>query len=496
MQLAKGNKKGIRLSRINKWWWIGGSTASLLAVLIAFGLVKSGLVVNGKFENKEETLFPIVKDGKVGYIKETGAIAISPNFEDDQGQRDFSEGLSPVLVKGKWGFINTAGQIVIKAQYDEVSDFSEGFASVVIGDQVSCINQSGKVIYNVAPEDDLGPFSEGLAPVRLGDRWGFIDTNGQFAINPQFDEVGVFANGLAMVLVGGKIGYINRSGKMAINPQYEDASKFSRGIAPIKQGEQWGFINKSGEVVIAPQFSSLQMTQESYGWVGFKDGLTAVEVGGQWGFINKSGKMVITPQFIETSGFSEGLAAVKLGERWGYINKKGRIVINPQYDEAQTFKDGLAAVTAQKSGYINTAGQFVWSADNVGYLSPQRLAAQEEAASYIGSINRAQQAFYIENNRFTSQLQELGLGLDQETENYSYGLTLIGRDRVKVTSIPKVAGMKSYLGYVARIPFVGERESFRNIEIVCQSNNPSQTALYPPQIVGEAFQCAPGSSQL
>ncbi len=51
-------------------------------------------------------------------------------------------------------------------------------------------------------------------------------------------------------------------------------------------------------------------------------------------------------------------------------------------------------------------------------------SVQLPAKLNVGSINRAQQAIYIETNAFASTIEELELGLKSETENYAYSLTV------------------------------------------------------------------------
>ena len=48
--------------------------------------------------------------------------------------------------------------------------------------------------------------------------------------------------------------------------------------------------------------------------------------------------------------------------------------------------------------------------------------ANSEAKQYIGTMNRAQQAFYIENDKFADELSKLDIRIDSETENYSYSI--------------------------------------------------------------------------
>ena len=54
------------------------------------------------------------------------------------------------------------------------------------------------------------------------------------------------------------------------------------------------------------------------------------------------------------------------------------------------------------------------------FLNQANKAKQSEAKTYTGSMNRAQQAYYLEQGEFTTELDELGLGISSSTENYFY----------------------------------------------------------------------------
>ncbi|NES23537.1 MAG: prepilin-type N-terminal cleavage/methylation domain-containing protein [Symploca sp. SIO3E6] len=57
------------------------------------------------------------------------------------------------------------------------------------------------------------------------------------------------------------------------------------------------------------------------------------------------------------------------------------------------------------------------------FLSQANKAKQSEAKTYIGSINKSQQAFYTEKSRFTTDINETGVGLKTQTANYIYQAT-------------------------------------------------------------------------
>ena len=104
-----------------------------------------------------QNLFPVEKDGKWGFIDNTGKLVIPLEFES---AREFHEGLA-LVAKGKQkSFIDTSGRVVIKPQFDLVDDFSEGLAAVNIGQtriaNIGLIGKPGK--------------------------WGYIDKTGKLAI--------------------------------------------------------------------------------------------------------------------------------------------------------------------------------------------------------------------------------------------------------------------------------------------------------------------------
>lgn len=56
------------------------------------------------------------------------------------------------------------------------------------------------------------------------------------------------------------------------------------------------------------------------------------------------------------------------------------------------------------------------------FLNQANKAKESEAKQYSGSACRAQQAFFLEKDRFTSTFGRLGLGIATETANYTYAI--------------------------------------------------------------------------
>ncbi|MEL6471122.1 MAG: type IV pilin-like G/H family protein [Cyanobacteria bacterium J06623_4] len=58
------------------------------------------------------------------------------------------------------------------------------------------------------------------------------------------------------------------------------------------------------------------------------------------------------------------------------------------------------------------------------FLNQANKAKQSEAKTYVGAMNRAQQAHFLERNKFAGRLSDLGVGINSVTQTYSYGMTL------------------------------------------------------------------------
>ena len=326
-------------------------------------------------QEEEGLLFPIVRNGKYGFINKSGEVVIKPQFHS---ARDFSEGLAMICVKRKghylWGYIGKTGRIVIDPQFANIEvrsgNFSEGLARVMLDRKYGYIDKTGQMViepqfepFGAAPRD-TGAFCEGLACIRLDGKYGYIDKAGQIVIEPEFETFHIgfrFSEGLVRAQFGRKWGYLNKSGEVAIEPQFDGARDFSEGLAAVKIGGRMGFIDKTGSVVIEPQFSGWEFIS------GFSEGLARVWISKKWCFIDRKGGIVIElePRLGAGRDFSEGRALVSIGYKEsykaGYIDKAGKVVVEPQFDYAQDFSEGLARVSVgRKKGYIDKMGNYVW----------------------------------------------------------------------------------------------------------------------------------------
>jgi len=97
-------------------------------------------------------------------------------------------------------------------------------------------------------------------------------------------------------------------------------------------------------------------------------------------------------------------------------------------------------------------------------------AKQVEAKLSVGAMNRAQQAYYLENTVFANSLSELGIGVQSQTDDYDYSIQ-INNSIATNNGVSREISLKSYVGVTYLNIFatpVGTVESV-TITILCES---------------------------
>lgn len=81
------------------------------------------------------------------------------------------------------------------------------------------------------------------------------------------------------------------------------------------------------------------------------------------------------------------------------------------------------------------------------FLNQANKARQSEAKTYVGSINRAQQAYFVEYGSFSSNGTSLEGGIATETQNYTYTIAGSSTEGTILAGARKNA-LKAYGGRV------------------------------------------------
>lgn len=81
----------------------------------------------------------------------------------------------------------------------------------------------------------------------------------------------------------------------------------------------------------------------------------------------------------------------------------------------------------------------------LSYLSQRNRAKESEAKMYVGFMNRAQQALFIDKSAFGTSVNALGIGIKKETTNYKYSVITTKQTAFNY-GVSKQKYLKSYVG--------------------------------------------------
>lgn len=306
------------------------------------------------------------QDTKTGFINRFGEVVIAPSFE---WAGYFADNLAPVrIAENKNGYIDRQGNIVIQPVFTSARPFSEGAAFV------SAIDANGTPNYGFI--DIYGDYL--IGPIE--GEWPFATQDGSDSFSSSEKHYGeiLFYDGFVVTNMTGNItysgNYMNKNGDF----MFEDdrlvwAHRFSEGLAVVQMRDGTIENPNTGYTAVIDITGKEIFRFDGHCPHYYSEGLLAC---GSYdttvlGFIDRSGNMVIPATYDNALPFSEGLAAVEKDDQWGYIDTAGNLVIPFQFSDARPFMDGvalvdtgsgdMASVLNPSRGYINKAGEFVYS---------------------------------------------------------------------------------------------------------------------------------------
>lgn len=135
------------------------------------------------------------------------------------------------------------------------------------------------------------------------------------------------------------------------------------------------------------------------------------------------------------------------------------------------------------------------------FLNQANKAKQSEAKTYVGSLNRGQQAYYLENSNFTGDIDELGVSIPAQTTNYSYEMTVAQpnttAENVVINGESLKPALRAYVGKVnlAQIQATSEATT---LAVLCENNSPGTGVAAEPTFAAgppATLECDAGSTK-
>jgi type IV pilus assembly protein PilA len=122
-----------------------------------------------------------------------------------------------------------------------------------------------------------------------------------------------------------------------------------------------------------------------------------------------------------------------------------------------------------------------------------------EAIQYVGSMNRAQEALFIEKSAFATSFDDLGLGLKTETTNFKYSIRAAKKAAFNY-GVAKDNNLKSYVGGVFLVPAKNfephaAKEKITTTSILCEADFPGTIKPAEPTYEKGKIACGKGTTQ-
>lgn len=394
-------------------------------------------------------LFPIVEQGRWGFIDSAGRVVIQPHFAQVQ---PFSEGLAPALEGGYYGFIDTQGKWVLPPAYEYVSPFRLGVAVATQAAMPCLVSRTGGVVPASSQYGGMQWLASASAShcglwagwrtaagkPRREPQAQLLDTNGHLLRTDTFLTVSELRDNRVVVRQHSTMplpkkqsarvpqtGVLDGRGRWVVPYQrFNNVSAFQDGVAlaelatadttaPARQV----IIDTTGRLLaqlpanqrallfnpydrkwtVEPPDQWEERAYARYDRPVFSDGVARVRIGraGQapvsdsceLGIIDRQGRLVVRfPGFDYISPFRHGRAWGRTAdEEWYLIDKAGHR-LSRAFDEILT-KDEGPAFAGGAEVVILTEGEVVAAVDRTGKLVRQLKAnISEEDARQVGDI--------------------------------------------------------------------------------------------------------------
>jgi len=121
---------------------------------------------------------------------------------------------------------------------------------------------------------------------------------------------------------------------------------------------------------------------------------------------------------------------------------------------------------------------------------------QAEAKKNIGSMNRGQQAYFLEKNALANSFATLGIGINTQTVNYNYSIRATNASILHY-GIARKQDIKSYVGGVFVVPIgTANKSEMTTIGVLCEALRSGSATPTAPTLVKDIPTCGAGTKKL
>lgn len=323
-----------------------------------------------------DILYGVAKDGKFGYINESGEV-VWPLVHDDF--KLFKNGLGVLRKEDYLLVVNAQSEVVLNIRIPDISiKFSVSNGLLVVAEKgapfrngVLRLDGSWAIEFGALDGNINSPFVHDVAVAKKQQSGrGLIDVSGRWLCDPVFVQIFPFSDDTKTTVArtheeGNRhCILIDTYGNQVGRDRYSMGYGGTQGLIPVAREEKFGMVNEAGDLILPFSFDYLAPFHEELA--------IARNFEGNYGATDLSGNWAIHPKFSFIGSFSGGLAPAEIkasdgSYTNGYIDRKGDWVIQPNFYNADPFflQGSLAWVSViidgiECAGYINRQGEYVW----------------------------------------------------------------------------------------------------------------------------------------
>lgn len=128
-------------------------------------------------------------------------------------------------------------------------------------------------------------------------------------------------------------------------------------------------------------------------------------------------------------------------------------------------------------------------------MSQANKAKQVEAKVTLGTLTRAQQAYFTENSKFADDIDTLGIGVSPETANYRYTISTTSDPDSSYAVQKAISRKPSLKAYTSMAGLVGAGTDNNHLQtITCEANAPNMADVPTPEYnASVGISCADGT---
>lgn len=347
------------------------------------------VVVN--YPNPENSLYPVSRNNRWGYVNKQGEEVIACNYADalpfdksglalvqlegvyhyintrgdieyqiptiaPKTERD-NENKSIVKRNGKMGLMADDGSILLPIVYDYIYLRREDkYYHLKLDKKVGLANVNGKVVLPVIYDDvsEISPHTK-RARIQLDNKLGLIDDKMNIMVPCIYESMMWSETNHIVVRKNNKFGIIDLDGNIIIPILYDFTYGFKHsGFVTLKKDGKAGMANLKNEIIIPFIYEDLSFTPVNNRiWMKQK---------GKYGYLDLQGNIVVAAQYDEVQDFNQAITGVKKGKNWGFIDTLGNVMGSFEYDHIDNFWMAFKYCEVRKnnkSGVIKTNGELL-----------------------------------------------------------------------------------------------------------------------------------------